>query len=313
MASIRHRRRRRRRPSPLPPSTRSSSTTVGGGGVLNPTIFDDCVRDMAYAEANMDRGLDRDEYLSFLVINAARYGYIVDVAIGNVHDDDDAPSSSTLSSTITSLDRLPLEFPMLFHSTACLCAYDRVIAGEGTMEKGVGTTTTTTTTTTWGRMGPLDVDFGCCMGDLGRVNVYDIGDGGGGGDEYGLFKNDHDDANDGDRAYASVFCVEAMGQYSEFLVASTTTLTPSADVATVPPTVAPATYGHKWNKSFDELVKYHSIHNNCAVPRNVLHLGEWVNNQRRSKKIYDAGKKCSLTVERIDKLNTLGFEWSLSP
>ena len=69
----------------------------------------------------------------------------------------------------------------------------------------------------------------------------------------------------------------------------------------------------KWNKAFDELVKYHSIHNNCNVPRFVPHLGEWVNNQRRSKKIYDAGKKCGLTVERIDKLNTLGFEWSLSP
>jgi len=68
----------------------------------------------------------------------------------------------------------------------------------------------------------------------------------------------------------------------------------------------------KWNKAFDELVKYHSIHNNCNVPRNVTHLGEWVNNQRRSKKIYDAGKKCGLTVERINKLNTLGFEWSLS-
>ena len=69
----------------------------------------------------------------------------------------------------------------------------------------------------------------------------------------------------------------------------------------------------KWDKAFDELVKYHSIHNNCNVPRFVPHLGEWVNNQRRSKRIYDAGKKCGLTVERINKLNTLGFEWSLSP
>lgn len=69
----------------------------------------------------------------------------------------------------------------------------------------------------------------------------------------------------------------------------------------------------KWNKSFDELVKYHSIHNNCNVPCNVPHLGEWVNNKRQSKKIYNAGKKCGLTVERINELNTLGFEWSLSP
>ncbi len=33
-------------------------------------------------------------------------------------------------------------------------------------------------------------------------------------------------------------------------------------------------------------------------PHYVPHLGEWVNNQRRSKRIYDAGKKCGLTVER---------------
>jgi hypothetical protein len=69
----------------------------------------------------------------------------------------------------------------------------------------------------------------------------------------------------------------------------------------------------KWDKAFDELVKYHSIHINCNIPRYVPHLGEWVNNQRRSKRIYDAGKKCGLTVERINKLNTVGLEWSLSP
>jgi hypothetical protein len=59
-------------------------------------------------------------------------------------------------------------------------------------------------------------------------------------------------------------------------------------------------------------VKYRSIHNNCNVPRKVPHIGEWVNNQRRFKKIYDAaGKKSSLTIERIEKLNTLGFDWNL--
>jgi hypothetical protein len=69
----------------------------------------------------------------------------------------------------------------------------------------------------------------------------------------------------------------------------------------------------KWDKAFDKLAKYHSIHNNCNIPLYVPHLGEWVNNQRRSKRIYNAGKKCGLTAERINKLNTLGFEWSLSP
>jgi hypothetical protein len=67
----------------------------------------------------------------------------------------------------------------------------------------------------------------------------------------------------------------------------------------------------KWNQRYEELVKYHSIHNNCNVPRNVPHLGEWVNNQRRFKKIDAAGKKSSLTIKRIEKLNTLQFHWNL--
>ena len=68
----------------------------------------------------------------------------------------------------------------------------------------------------------------------------------------------------------------------------------------------------KWNQRYEELVKYCSIHNNCNVPHNVPYLGEWVNNQRRFKKMYDAaGKKSSLTIKRIEKLNTLGFDWNL--
>jgi hypothetical protein len=65
----------------------------------------------------------------------------------------------------------------------------------------------------------------------------------------------------------------------------------------------------KWNQQYEELVKYCSNHNNCNVPHNVPHLGEWVNNQRRLKKMYAAGKKSSLTIKRIEKLNTLGFDW----
>ncbi len=66
------------------------------------------------------------------------------------------------------------------------------------------------------------------------------------------------------------------------------------------------------HQQYEELGKYRSIHNNCNVPCNVPHLGEWVNNQRQFKKTYDAaGKKSSLTIKRIEKLNTLGFDWNL--
>jgi len=62
----------------------------------------------------------------------------------------------------------------------------------------------------------------------------------------------------------------------------------------------------------EDFFAYCSIHNNCNVPHNVPHLGEWVNNQRRFKKMYDAaGKNSSLAIKRIEKLNTLGFDWNL--
>jgi hypothetical protein len=73
------------------------------------------------------------------------------------------------------------------------------------------------------------------------------------------------------------------------------------------------TYQDRWNKAYDDLVKCRSIHSNSNVSWHITHLGKWVYNQRKSKKIYDASKKCGLTIEWIKKLNTLSFEWSLSP
>jgi hypothetical protein len=67
----------------------------------------------------------------------------------------------------------------------------------------------------------------------------------------------------------------------------------------------------KWNQQYEELVKYHSIHDNCNVSCNIPHLAEWVNNQRRFKKMYDAAGKSILAIKRIEKLNTLGFDWNL--
>jgi hypothetical protein len=63
----------------------------------------------------------------------------------------------------------------------------------------------------------------------------------------------------------------------------------------------------KWNQRYEELVKYRSIHNNCNVPCNVPHLGEWVNNQRQFKKIDAAGKKSSLTIKRLKSSTLFGL------
>lgn len=78
----------------------------------------------------------------------------------------------------------------------------------------------------------------------------------------------------------------------------------------------------RWNKHYRDLAEFHSISGNCRVPRG-RGLGEWVSTQRKDMKQYKSGgsgggdgkmgsKKCYLTRERIDKLNSIGFEWDLN-
>lgn len=91
--------------------------------------FDLCLTDIKLADANLNSQLDRSEYILFLSLNSANYGY----------------SWGDASEQFT-LDTLPLEFVMLFHSTACICAYEQDSASA---------------------------DFGCCMGTNEHVVVYD--------------------------------------------------------------------------------------------------------------------------------------------
>ncbi|KAL3817807.1 hypothetical protein ACHAXA_002674 [Cyclostephanos tholiformis] len=164
--------------------------------------FDGCILDQVLADTNMDFELDKDEYLTFLYINSARNGYIF------------------YSSDQDTFAELPLEFPMLFHSTACLCAYEEV-----------------------GTQPPLDVDFGCCEGDNEHILVYDTA---------GLFG----ELSDEEYAYSSLFCAEAINLYPEFLVTAATittaptiapstgfptTFEPSIAITDVPTTIFPTT------------------------------------------------------------------------
>ena len=87
-----------------------------------------CLADLNLADSNADSRLNNAEYLLFLSINSAHYGY----AWGD-------------ASNLFSLSELPLEFAMLFHSTACMCAYEQDSA---------------------------IVDFGCCQGASEHVVIY---------------------------------------------------------------------------------------------------------------------------------------------
>jgi len=67
-----------------------------------------------------------------------------------------------------------------------------------------------------------------------------------------------------------------------------------------------------WMERFLELKEYHDQHGNCNVPQKYKvnpSLGRWVDNQKtQHKKLYD-GKPTHLTIERIQLLVSLGFQF----
>ena len=60
-----------------------------------------------------------------------------------------------------------------------------------------------------------------------------------------------------------------------------------------------------WETRFNELVEYKAEHGNSNVPHSHGRLGSWATKQRR---LYKANK---LLQDRIDRLNSIGFKWSL--
>ena len=63
-----------------------------------------------------------------------------------------------------------------------------------------------------------------------------------------------------------------------------------------------------WNKRFTELADYHERFGNCNVPQEWdenLQVGRWVAAQRRRCRL---GR---MSRQRIDRLNSLGFQWEL--
>ena len=69
-----------------------------------------------------------------------------------------------------------------------------------------------------------------------------------------------------------------------------------------------------WEERFEELVEYKTRFGNCRVPRRYstnAKLGQWVMNQRAQYKLSREGKSCVMTEERIQELESVGFEWSV--
>jgi len=76
-----------------------------------------------------------------------------------------------------------------------------------------------------------------------------------------------------------------------------------------------------WNQRFELLCEYHRVRGHCRVPKSFqvesVELGKWVIQERCYYKSFMAqrtnGNKsaASITQKRIDRLNMIGFEWSI--
>jgi hypothetical protein len=70
-----------------------------------------------------------------------------------------------------------------------------------------------------------------------------------------------------------------------------------------------------WDGRLSELSDYRKLHGHCNVPRNYSEnrkLGKWICNQRSHYGLHVQGKKSSMTLSRIQALESLGFEWKPS-
>jgi hypothetical protein len=76
--------------------------------------------------------------------------------------------------------------------------------------------------------------------------------------------------------------------------------------------------GVDWDGRFEELKAFQKEHGHCRVPGKTSkdsathQLAWWVSNQRAQYKMLQQGKKSQMKEERIQKLNDIGVEWSVS-
>lgn len=68
-----------------------------------------------------------------------------------------------------------------------------------------------------------------------------------------------------------------------------------------------------WDRKFNELLEYKHQHGHCDVPQTYPpnpSLGLWVNKQRMEHKNRDDRNVSTLTDERLERLQSIGFRWA---
>lgn len=64
-----------------------------------------------------------------------------------------------------------------------------------------------------------------------------------------------------------------------------------------------------WESHYQNLKRFEETHGHVYVPVANTVLSQWVKRQRKQYKKYEKGQESSLTKDRVDRLNKLGFIW----
>lgn len=71
-----------------------------------------------------------------------------------------------------------------------------------------------------------------------------------------------------------------------------------------------------WRERYNQLLEYKKKHGHCRVPsycKENPQLASWVKCQRRQYKLFWEGKRSSMSVERTQLLENIGFTWEVRP
>eukprot|EP00978_Attheya_sp_CCMP212_P029105 scaffold102372_cov43-Attheya_sp.AAC.1 len=68
-----------------------------------------------------------------------------------------------------------------------------------------------------------------------------------------------------------------------------------------------------WDERFKELVDFKKINGHTKVPTKSGPLGRWVNNQRMRCCLLKEGKHSPFTIDKCEKLESIGFEFNCQP
>lgn len=103
-------------------------------------------------------------------------------------------------------------------------------------------------------------------------------------------------------------------QYKLMLERKATTMTPERVKALDEIGFVWDSQGAAWGDRLGELQQFRQLFKHCNVPSNYFdnpRLATWIKCQRRQYKLYVESKPSNMTPQRIQHLESLGFEWGL--